>query len=481
MRARRNDPCPCGSGKKYKQCHGASVGTRVPPEELAWRRVRRALDGHPSRMMSFIERVYGPDAIHEAWDAFTLWQDDGPPFDPSTPHLQVFLPWFFHHWEPDPADTEIEDPSLHGRSPTRVLLERRGGRLEPVLRRYLEACLEVPFSFHEVLGCEPGRSLRTRDLFTGLEHDVREASASRTLRVGDAFFGQVVSVDGVTVIESCSALVIPPRDKLALIDFREDVSDGRPFSTEMMRDWDIEVREAYLDLADHLLNPPPPRFRNTDGEDIVFHRLHFEIESPREAFDALGDLALDETVEELLEGADFEDGELRRATITWKVAGNPTHGGWENTVLGHIEIDGRELRAEVNSARRATRLRDVIEERLGERVRHVRTEVERVPDATDEEGTSAPATDAGERPGWLDEPEVLEQVRQVVAAHYESWVDESIPALGGLTPLEAVREPVGREKVEALIDDMERSGPEMRPPVDPSVFTRMRERLGLER
>jgi uncharacterized protein len=21
----RNDPCPCGSGKKYKKCHGASA------------------------------------------------------------------------------------------------------------------------------------------------------------------------------------------------------------------------------------------------------------------------------------------------------------------------------------------------------------------------------------------------------------------------------------------------------------------------
>jgi preprotein translocase subunit SecA len=21
----RNDPCPCGSGKKYKKCHGAEV------------------------------------------------------------------------------------------------------------------------------------------------------------------------------------------------------------------------------------------------------------------------------------------------------------------------------------------------------------------------------------------------------------------------------------------------------------------------
>ena len=22
----RNDPCPCGSGKKYKNCHGATTG-----------------------------------------------------------------------------------------------------------------------------------------------------------------------------------------------------------------------------------------------------------------------------------------------------------------------------------------------------------------------------------------------------------------------------------------------------------------------
>jgi preprotein translocase subunit SecA len=24
-RVGRNDPCPCGSGKKYKKCHGANV------------------------------------------------------------------------------------------------------------------------------------------------------------------------------------------------------------------------------------------------------------------------------------------------------------------------------------------------------------------------------------------------------------------------------------------------------------------------
>jgi hypothetical protein len=25
----RNDPCPCGSGKKYKKCHGAREGDEV--------------------------------------------------------------------------------------------------------------------------------------------------------------------------------------------------------------------------------------------------------------------------------------------------------------------------------------------------------------------------------------------------------------------------------------------------------------------
>ena len=26
----RNDPCPCGSGKKYKKCHGAAVAAPRP-------------------------------------------------------------------------------------------------------------------------------------------------------------------------------------------------------------------------------------------------------------------------------------------------------------------------------------------------------------------------------------------------------------------------------------------------------------------
>jgi hypothetical protein len=31
----RNDPCPCGSGKKYKHCHGASGAAAQPTGKAA--------------------------------------------------------------------------------------------------------------------------------------------------------------------------------------------------------------------------------------------------------------------------------------------------------------------------------------------------------------------------------------------------------------------------------------------------------------
>jgi hypothetical protein len=74
---------------------------------------------------------------------------------------------------------------------------------------------------------------------------------------------------------------------------------------------------------------------------------------------------------------------------------------------------------------------------------------------------------------------VQARVQQMMAEHFEHWVSEKIPALNGQTPLEAVRDPDGREKVMALVIDAERSARRMTPPVDPVTLLRFRERLGL--
>jgi hypothetical protein len=71
MKTGRNDPCPCGSGKKYKHCclNAGSVQAD-PPVDLTWRRLRELLDGYPTKMLRFITEAYGPLAVHEAWNEF---------------------------------------------------------------------------------------------------------------------------------------------------------------------------------------------------------------------------------------------------------------------------------------------------------------------------------------------------------------------------------------------------------------------------
>ncbi len=60
-----------------------------------------------------------------------------------------------------------------------------------------------------------------------------------------------------------------------------------------------------------------------------------------------------------------------------------------------------------------------------------------------------------EHDALMQRPEVQAQVTEMIGKHWESWVDQKIPALGGKTPRKAVKTADGREAVEALLKDAE--------------------------
>jgi hypothetical protein len=76
-------------------------------------------------------------------------------------------------------------------------------------------------------------------------------------------------------------------------------------------------------------------------------------------------------------------------------------------------------------------------------------------------------------------PEVREKLSAMMAAHWEHWVERRLPILGNRTPMEAVRNPDGREIVESLVIQAERDGRSRNLQTDEGVFRRLRERLGL--
>jgi hypothetical protein len=219
-----------------------------------------------------------------------------------------------------------------------------------------------------------------------------------------------------------------------------------------------EIRAAYLGIRDALYRPL--QFCNTDGDPLLFHTLTFRIDSAEAAFEALAPLAVGRSKEELLDDAELDQGgDLRSVDFDWIREGNRKFKTWDNTILGHIKISQGCLIAEVNSENRAKWLRKEIAKRLGSIGVHQRTVAQTLEEmrknAPQREAAEAESQDAEVDAPLLD-PEVRKQLQATMQRQIEDWVRQKIPALGGRTPIEAVRDPDGKEIVEALLLQWER-------------------------
>jgi hypothetical protein len=483
MKLGRNDPCPCGSGRKYKHCCLAK-DTAPAADELLWRRLRRDLDGLGSELLAEAARHFGRVGVQEAWAEFNLWPETHDPqeqeFDETSSYAPLFLSWYVYDWLPDALDTAVPEPG-HETTAARAYLQHKGRLLTAVQRAYIEACLAAPFSFHEVLRCEPGRGFRLRDVLTGAEAEVLERSGSEDVGTGDLLFAKIVPVEGVALMEACAPVVIPPQEKIELIELRRELSAASALSAAGLREYDLELREVLLPMVDRLLHPRPPAVANTDGDPLEFHTLRFDLLDPTAAVAHLRDLAAGVNEGEFESGIERDAaGRVVRADITWLRAGSG--GAMGNTVLGQIKIEAGRLCAETNSARRATALRALLERRLpGARVLPsvVQSSHALVKEAHARAVAGGPLPPATDHELLMATPEIQAALRETLRRHYRSWPDEQLPALGGRTPREAVRDADGREAVQALLTQFERDMARQDPVLHAGIIEELRAMLGI--
>jgi hypothetical protein len=487
MKPSRNDPCPCGSGKKYKQCCLKTEQSQ-PEDDFLWRRIRRAIEGSPPQLLNFGSSHFGQEALLEAWDDFMPPWDDGQgePFTPDTPHMTIFMPWFFYDWVPAPLETSVKREALDGRTLARAYLDKKGKQLDPLRVRYMEQCCVAPFSFYDVLSVRPDVGFVLRDIMTGEETSVTEHSASRQVQAGDILFTKLVTIDQVTLLEACAPVMFPPIEKSAILELRKKIHERKlPLTPELLKDYDFEMLEIYHDITHRLLNPAIPQLQNTDGDPMLPHKLIYTLEcSPREAFDALRPLDLIEDEESIMTGAKFKPpGELRSIAFAWHKPGNKMHKDWNNTILGHLHIEGAKLTAEVNSANRAQKFKALMEKLLPGRA-HYKTSVIESPQAmlarAEKEGNSARAKQHQKEQEELNsQPEAQALIADYMRQHYRDWPTQKLPILNGKTALQAIKTRDGKEMVEALLMDIEQRGKQTIPPLDPAIIAELRERLGL--
>lgn len=477
----RNDPCPCGSGRKFKHCCGAAAVE--PPETLAWRRIRRLLEESNPELQRFTVHAYGPEALDEAWREFMSFAVAEQPFSPESPHLEIFMSWFHNFWSPAPdGSSVVREKALLGVEPVGAYLLMRGARLDPMLCEYLESCLSAPLSFHRVEQVDPGKGFTLKDLVTGGEHAVSESSASKSTRPGDIVFAQVVQAGGLWLLECCAGFVFPPIAQIQITDACRRLVGRRKKASFPLRDYDLEMLEIYHAVVEPLVNPRLPTMQNTDGEPFSMRKVVFDIDSAERAFEALRPLDPGDDADLALAQERDASGRLVKAELSWVEPLEKPRAGMSNRVLAFVRIEGSRLVAEVNSEARERRLRGVVEKALGPAARYRATEIQSLEQAMKEAGSRERTVP----PRAIDDallaesPEVQAILDEHMTRHYEDWVSERIPALGNRTPMQAMKTAAGRDAVEALVMQIERDSARMHPPMNPGIVRRLRERLGLK-
>jgi len=177
----RNDPCWCGSGRKFKQCHQGSTALPALPDRVGWlcRKATTWLEhGTGDIRRTIVELV----ACHATGDAdIEVWQlpdlDDGD---------------LRSRFEDAADDPIVLDATLHEGGMFRLFLRDRGPLLPDDEQLLAASWLTVDRSVHEVVGVDQEVSLELRDLATGEVAQVRERSASLQLKVGDRICARVV-------------------------------------------------------------------------------------------------------------------------------------------------------------------------------------------------------------------------------------------------------------------------------------------------
>jgi hypothetical protein len=471
----RNDPCSCGSGRKFKHCC-----LRVQDGEDSLRlRLRSAEGALVPALFSYAAQEFGNEFFDEAWDGFFLWTDTPEGIESSKELGTTFDPFFVFEFVPEDA----EDPLPHGWPTEPVALHFLHHEVEsaPELNReFIEQACKSPASFFVVEAVFAGRALDIKDILTGRRFRVLEQSASRTLHVGDVLFTRVVTAGGGSIMIGACPLVIPASWHIPIIDRRQRWRPKRLLTRDELFDYHLEIRQTYHEIVDRLMRPTLPVMQNTDGDPIELTTLTYELGVPvAEAVARLTPMATLRDDVHIADEVRDAAGRLTAATLTWIKAGNRKIKDWDNTTLGTLRFDGSRLVVEVNSARRRRRVEKEIAKRLGS-VTLVDTTVTDLAEALERRReTRSVAPSHFPTPADLPRPPELQAIEAELARkHWDAWLDTKVPALGNRTPRQAAKTAFGRERLEALLADYSQKRGSGHNALEPDIVT-LKQKLGL--
>jgi hypothetical protein len=446
----RNDPCPCGSGRKFKKCCLSKTGAVMPSYHPAERSSAMA------KLMRFAARSKFKE-IHQAalalfWGDW-LWEEPDHQLKKvmsSEPVEIAYNSWFAFDFD-----------CGGGRRMLEIFLDSEGTQLSSGELNYLQGMRGSHLRLYEILGVKPDQGFEVRDLWDDRRFYVRERAATRQIVAWDLAVARMgASGNGETVFETLP-YVFPAAHK-------EDLLRGlrkahRLFTheypgkslTEFFKTMAPIFHKLWLE---HVALPPRPKLITGDGEPFIFAKVIFDLLDREAAIQSLA--GRDDIV-------DHGDG-----SYVWLEP-----AGLFQRSVGTMRFEEKRVVFETTSQKRAEKARDELPSLFGDAIRFRAISYEDV-----EQALKRPPQTV--KPNEPDIP--IEEQRKILGEYYENhyrkWLDEPVPALGNRTPRHAAKLKTVRPKLIALLKDFESHSERQRRSGEIAYdFRWMWEELGLAR
>ena len=414
----RNEPCPCGSGRKFKKCHGDGEPPRAPGPSQRKSRLHD-LDAQVTRRLCAF-------AVARFGDAFRRRVEDaelgGPEFS-------------MHH-------------CLHGlRFDGKSVGEHAQNEPKEVWssdeRAWLGALQRGVLSLWEVEAISSEGQLALLDLVTQTRCVVLDVSAAKSLGFRVAVLARVVTHDGESVMCGTWPASLRPSAAHQLLDALNEKLRSKRVSAEQLQE--PSTAEALVHLVREATKPRAAnenkaQIRNTDGEQVLFTKDRLRFEAAKRS----------EVVERLrgLEGMHLDENSPAKTEFTVSKGLNAVHPAWRRTLLGTLRVQRDLLELESNSVARADALRRRVEAALAGlatfQVRSHEDPMAQLPSFGDALSIDAQCLAMGP---WVETLMRLEME--------SGWLRSKPASLDGLTPVEAMKRKALRDQVHWSVKEME--------------------------
>jgi len=184
--ASRNESCPCGSGRKYKQCH---QDVPLLPEPIATRAMLLKLEMYAEQTV--LNQRYAPGGGGGA---------------------QAELVGF-----PEARDFMIHEGGLLGR-----FLQNRAEMLPPNELERLRSWQAGRRDLYEIVAVDPGVGMNLRNMRTGDEQQIVEQNSSLEAELGQLLLLRLETINGVTTSYG-QGILVPEHHGDRVLEIMEDL------------------------------------------------------------------------------------------------------------------------------------------------------------------------------------------------------------------------------------------------------------------